>query len=99
MGGLYQCAMPIARPNCAVTCAKGVAQRIDMAKVETPVEIARRRVAEQEASILRQEQLIERLTATGQPTKVAEQVLALSQRILLHYLNGVAQLTGVGPDS
>jgi hypothetical protein len=42
---------------------------------ETPVQMARRHVAEQEARIVRQQELIARLTRQGHPTADAEDLL------------------------
>jgi transcription elongation GreA/GreB family factor len=71
----------------------GEGPSIGMEKPETPLEVARRHVAEQEARILQQQEIIRRLEAVDGSTLVAKQVLATMGRTLTIMRNDLARLS------
>jgi uncharacterized membrane protein len=68
-----------------------------MEQHEKSLALARRHFAEQEARVRRQQELITRLGATGQPTDIAEETLTSMKRTLMVILGEIARLARVGP--
>ena len=68
-------------------------------KAETPLEAARRNVAEQEAKIDQQRLLIRQIDASGRSTVNAERDLAWMKRSLSLFLGRVSRLGELGSGS
>jgi len=67
-------------------------------EAETPLEVARRYVMEQEAKIERQRLLIRQLAASRRFTVIAKRDLAGMEESLILLLGRVTRLAEVGPD-
>jgi len=65
-----------------------------MWKKETELEMVRRHVRQGAACVTRQFQLVAKLRANGQPTEVAEQLLAIFEESQWHHQAHLARLVG-----
>ena len=61
---------------------------------ETELEMVRRHVRQGAISVTRQSQLVAKLRANGQPTEVAEQLLAIFEESQWHHQAHLARLGG-----